>query len=116
MSDGKQCILAIVYDESKFAKFSIGSSLALRDVIRKTKETKYIVITRVSTVFISSGVDVPESHKEISEKLINPPAADAVPIQVALGSPSKMCVSVSGKIIQVCAFSDFMTQMQCHLV
>ena len=65
---------------------------------------------------MTSGVEVPESHTHTGERLINPPAADTVPIQVALGSPFKMRVSVSGKIIQVRDISDFMTQMQCHLL
>ena len=59
VSDGKECIVTKVYDEAKFQKFKIGSCLALRDVIKKNEETRCLVVTRVSKVYMSSGVDVP---------------------------------------------------------
>ncbi|KAH3853197.1 hypothetical protein DPMN_095719 [Dreissena polymorpha] len=101
-SGGMQLIKVIIYDQSKFIKFQNSTTLSVRNCIRKTQdEEQSIIITKSSKVFITQALVTPGRHVQQGNLLINPPAADVLPIQQAIRSPLKQRVSVCGRIVQV---------------
>lgn len=73
----------------------------MRELIRKTEDGQYLVITSTSKVLIASPMEVPEQHSAEGDRLVNPPPAEKVSISDALHSPLKKRVSIEGKIISV---------------
>ena len=101
ISDGTTCILCKVYAETKFSKFTSGTSLVMRDVIHKTDDSRHIVVTEKTKVFVTAKMVIPDSHLTQGQAIIHPPSADVVPLQAALTSPAKKRVSVCGRLVQV---------------
>ncbi|XP_052214933.1 uncharacterized protein LOC127833612 [Dreissena polymorpha] len=101
VSDGCKVVRVVCYASNLFGRLKVGSSIAMREVIRKTDARQpYIVMTEKSKVFATAAVSHPASHTDEGTTLLNPlPAAD-VPIATALSSPSKQKNSVVGKIVQ----------------
>lgn len=77
-----------------------GTTLVLRDVIRKT-ESQSIVVTSATKVLIAAAIDVPQEHAQEGYRLLNPPPSEEVKIAIALSSPVKKKLSIAGKIVQV---------------
>ncbi|KAH3782826.1 hypothetical protein DPMN_160746 [Dreissena polymorpha] len=89
-SDGVQVIKVTIYDQSKFMKFQTGTTLSVRNSIRKTQDGEQtLIITKSTKVFITQALVAPGRHVQQGQILINPPAADVLPIQQAIRSPLK---------------------------
>ncbi|WAR17768.1 hypothetical protein MAR_032362, partial [Mya arenaria] len=67
---------AKVFDELKFSKFAFGTSVVLRDVIQKTEDSRHIVVTKNTKVFVTSKVACPDAHITEGQAIVNPPPAD----------------------------------------
>ncbi|XP_052235525.1 uncharacterized protein LOC127847554 [Dreissena polymorpha] len=101
-SDGVQVIKVTIYDQSKFMKFQTGTTLSVRNSIRKTQDGEQtLIITKSTKVFITQTLVAPGRHVQKGRILINPPAADVLPIQQAIRSPLKQRVSVCRRIVQM---------------
>ena len=102
ISDGEQVVKLVCYDQAKFTKLAEGNTIVLREIIRKTEEgTQSIVATKNTNIFLTGGMEVPESHSGVGFLILNPPPAPTIPIKEALRSPMKTRVSVVGRVVQV---------------
>ena len=101
ISDGEQVVKLVCYDQTKFPKLAEGNTIVLREIIRKTEGTQSIVATKNTKIFLTGGMEVPESHSGVGFLILNPPPAPTIPIKEALRSPMKTRVSVVGRVVQV---------------
>ncbi|WAR06523.1 hypothetical protein MAR_021892 [Mya arenaria] len=97
VSDGEVCQQAKIYEKKHFTRFSRASPL---EHPLRSDEGGYLVVTKFTKVFVTSGVEVPAAHEEMGVKLLNPPPAKQVTLTEALKSPQKEKISVTGMIVQ----------------
>ena len=108
--DGHQVVKVTVCDAGKFAKFNPFNTLVIRDVIKKEKGGKLvIVVTKMSKVFMSTQMAIEADKVAEGHLLLNPPPAPSVTLKAALASPVKTRCTVTGKVVQVskcCTFAN----------
>lgn len=93
IADSSKVVKCVVYDAKKFHRFKAGTTIILRNIIRKPDG---IAVTSATVIF-----PAPKRRKGWPF-CIPPPPADVKTVEEALASPTKTKVSVRGKIIQVC--------------
>ena len=80
ISDGERVVRLVCYDQTKFHKLAEGNTIVLREIIRKTEEgTQSIVATKNTKIFLTGGMEVPESHSVEGFLILNPPPAPTIP-------------------------------------
>uniref|UniRef100_K1R6C5 Shieldin complex subunit 2 first OB fold domain-containing protein n=1 Tax=Magallana gigas TaxID=29159 RepID=K1R6C5_MAGGI len=89
--------LCVVYDQTKFPRFKEGSSVILRNVIKKPDG---VAVTSNTKVFPCAEVSVPEHIVNQAKNLLHPPPAPTKTVSEALNSPPKERVSIKGTITQ----------------
>lgn len=98
IADNTKAVKAVVYDDTKFARLTVGKSIMIRNIIKKEN---HIVITNQTKIFTTQEVHVNDQVALAAKHIINPPSADVKPLKDALLSPKKVRVSIKGKIVQV---------------
>lgn len=97
VADSSKVVKCVVYDAKKFHRFKAGTTIILRNIIRKK-------LSQVRQLYFLH-------HKPLTSHYIwrrkgwpfcIPPPVDVKSVEEALASPTKTKVSVRGKIIQVC--------------
>lgn len=81
-----------------FPRFREGSSVILRNVIKKPDG---VAVTSNTKVFPCAEVSVPEHIVNQAKNLLHPPPAPTKTVSEALNSPPKERVSIKGTITQV---------------
>ena len=84
VADGTRAAKPVVYDESKFNRITIGKSVMVCNLIKKTD---HIIISTQMKVFPTQDVVVSEKVALDAKYIINPPSADVKPLKDALLSP-----------------------------
>lgn len=82
-ADEGKAVLCVVYDQTKFPRFREGSSVILRNVIKKPDE---VAVTSNTKVFPCAEV-VPEHIVNQAKKSSAPPPAPTKTVSEALNSP-----------------------------
>lgn len=98
IADEGKAVLCVVYDQTKFPRFREGSSVILRNVIKKPDG---VAVTSNTKVFPCAEVSVPEHIVNQAKNLLHPPPAPTKTVSEALNSPPKERVSIKGTITQV---------------
>lgn len=97
IADEGKAVLCVVYDQTKFPRFKEGSSVILRNVIKKPDG---VAVTSNTKVFPCAEVSVPEHIVNQAKNLLHPPPAPTKTVSEALNSPPKERVSIKGTITQ----------------
>ena len=99
VADSTKAVKCVVYDSKKFHRFATGSTIILRNIIRKPEG---IAVTSATVIFpTAKTLDLPPSIEKEGIAILHPPPADVKSVAEALASPTKTRVSVRGKIVQV---------------
>lgn len=101
VADSSKVVKCVVNDAKKFHRFKAGTTIILRNIIRKPDG---IAVTSATVIFPAPKTlnFPPYMEKEGMAIFHPPPPADVKTVEEALASPTKTKVSVRGKIIQVC--------------
>lgn len=100
IADSSKVVKCVVYDAKKFHRFKAGTTIILRNIIRKPDG---IAVTSATVIFPApKTLNLPPYIEKEGMAILHPPPADVKTVEEALASPTKTKVSVRGKIIQVC--------------
>ncbi|XP_052813986.1 uncharacterized protein LOC128241041 [Mya arenaria] len=98
VADSTKALKCVVYDSKKSHRFATGSTIILRNIIRKPEG---IAVTSATVIFpAAKTLDLPPSIEKEGIAILHPPPADVKSVAEALASPTKTRVSVRGKIVQ----------------
>ncbi|XP_061191610.1 uncharacterized protein LOC133199788 [Saccostrea echinata] len=97
VADEATAIKCTIYDNTKFARFMEGSSVILRNFIKKVDS---IAVTTTTKLFPCNDVNVPQDISNRARILLNLPSAPTKPVSEALNSPPRVRVSIKGRIMQ----------------
>ncbi|WAR10463.1 hypothetical protein MAR_035539 [Mya arenaria] len=98
VADSTKAVKCVVYDSKKSHRFATGSTIILRNIIRKPEG---IAVTSATVIFpAAKTLDLPPSIEKEGIAILHPPPADVKSVAEALASPTKTRVSVRGKIVQ----------------
>ncbi|XP_078312323.1 uncharacterized protein LOC111116359 isoform X1 [Crassostrea virginica] len=98
VADSTKAVKCVVYDSKKFHRFATGSTIILRNIIRKPEG---IAVTSATVIFpAAKTLDLPPIIEKEGIAILHPPPADVKSVAEALASPTKTRVSVRGKIVQ----------------
>ena len=100
VADSTKAVKCVVYDSKKFHRFTAGTTIILRNIIRKPEG---IAVTSATVIFpAAKSLNLPPCMETEGKAILHPPPADVKSMVDALASPTKTKVSVRGKIVQVC--------------
>lgn len=101
VADKDSTVKMVLYDLLKLGSLKVMDTVILSNFVFKLDPEPVVVLTKVSRVMKTSGLNIPDQLRTEAEHLANPPPATTVSLKKAKVSPIKTLISLKGRVTAV---------------